>query len=396
MSTPAGGPLRDRRSGPRGCRVVLASRIYSPEPAAASFRLAALVDALIDVGADVTVLTTTAPPDAPAPRDRRVRRWPVLRDKNGYVRGYLQYLSFDLPLALRLLFTRRPDVVVAEPPPTTGAVVRAVCTLRRVPYVYYAADLWSEATLAAGMPQLVHAILQRLERWAMSGARNVLSVSEQVSERLGRWGLADGVVTVGNGIDTTVFTPDGPTQDLSGPVLVYAGTASEVHGAGIFLEALPSVLEEFPDTRLVFIGHGAEIPQLKEAASRLPAGAVIFLPRQPPATVATWLRRADVALASVRPGEYGFAFPSKLYAAAACGAPVVYTGEGPARDLVNEAGLGTAVPYDSMAVAEAIRDELRSPSTARRQRRALWAETHASLRAAGARAGTVVTHAIPE
>ncbi|MDO5500237.1 MAG: hypothetical protein Q4F67_11230 [Propionibacteriaceae bacterium] len=35
--------------------------------------------------------------------------------------------------------------MIVEPPPTTGLVVRVACALRRTPYVYYAADLWSVA-----------------------------------------------------------------------------------------------------------------------------------------------------------------------------------------------------------------------------------------------------------
>ncbi|WP_240645987.1 glycosyltransferase [Georgenia sp. SYP-B2076] len=369
--------------------MILASRIFAPEPAAASFRLKALVEALAEANADVTVLTTTPPTTNGyrPPAGVRVRRWPALRDKSGYVRGYVPYLSFDLPLALRLLLARRPDVVVVEPPPTTGAVVRVVCALRRIPYVYYAADLWSDAARAAGMHPLVHKALRWLERFAMGGARTLLSVSDQVTERLTAWSLGERTATVGNGIDTSVFTLHGPVQEVAGRVLVYAGTASEVHGAGIFVDAMPDVLAQFPDAHLVFIGHGAEIGQLQQAAAQLPAGVVTFLPRQEPAIVAAWLRRADISVASVRPGEYGFAFPSKIYAAAACGAPVVYAGSGPARTLVREAKLGAAVPYDPRAVAVAIKAAL--SQTARpedRERRATWAATHASLRETGRRA----------
>lgn len=80
-------------------RITVVSRIFLPEPAAASFRLDALVRSLGVAGAKVTVLTTTPPPHlrGDGASTGRVRRWPVLRDKTGYVRGYLQYLSFDVP-----------------------------------------------------------------------------------------------------------------------------------------------------------------------------------------------------------------------------------------------------------------------------------------------------------
>jgi len=173
---------------------VVVSRLFAPEPAAAAFRLEALARALAEAGSDVTVLTSRARPGSPPADDAalsstrgvdddgkhgarvpgesdrtprpgrvRVRRARVLRDSSGYVRGYLPYLSFDVPVALRLLAVRRPDVVVVEPPPTTGAVVRLVCALRRVPYVYYAADVWSDATRGSGQPGLVSRVLARVE-----------------------------------------------------------------------------------------------------------------------------------------------------------------------------------------------------------------------------------------
>ena len=53
-------PPRVARSSCSRMRVVIASRIFAPEPAAAAFRLAALAEALSERGAEVTVLTTRA------------------------------------------------------------------------------------------------------------------------------------------------------------------------------------------------------------------------------------------------------------------------------------------------------------------------------------------------
>ena len=75
--------------GKRRDFVRIVSRIFLPEAAAASFRLAGVSQALRDKGVEVEVVTTTAPPGAAANDQGRVRRFPVLRDKEGYVRGYL-------------------------------------------------------------------------------------------------------------------------------------------------------------------------------------------------------------------------------------------------------------------------------------------------------------------
>ena len=389
---------------------MLVSRIFAPEPAAASFRLWALTEALRRLSATVSVLTVRptqsaaeASPGGPGvdlPDGVTVSRWPVLRDATGVVRGYVQYMSFDLPLALRLLVARRPDVVVSEPPPTTGVVVRLVCALRRVPYVYYAADVWSDAAASTGAPGAVVRVVTALERFALRGARAVVAVSDGVAERIRDLSVDDAQVTVvRNGIDTTVFTPDGPRHPRSdhAPYLLYAGTASEWQGAEIFVEALARVRETVPGARVVFLGQGSAWPAMRQTADTLGLGAstqaVTFVDATPPAEAAAWLRGAHGALVSLRPGQgYDFAFPTKVLAAVACGTPVLYAGPGPAGPVVTDGDLGTATAYDVAEVAEAMTGMLRAgrPTPAERERLAEWVRLHASAERAGDLAADVV------
>lgn len=370
------------------------SRIFLPEPGAASLRLAALARALVDTGYDVEVLTTTVPAAA-AGADAgidgiRVRRWPALRNQDGYIRGYLGYVSFDVPLVFRLLARRRPDVVICEPPPTTGVVVRLACRVRRVPYVYYAADLWSEAVREVGVASVVQRVLSAIERWALAGAAEILTISPAMEDRLTALGGRVPISMVGHGADMSVFHLDGPAA--SGPAyLVYAGTASEVHGARIFTQALPRVLAQVPDARIVVIGQGTERPLMEDDARTLSAGAVTFLPRLDPAETAGWLRGARAALASVRPGPYAFAIATKVYAAAGCGTPVLHVGPGPGRELVVDNDLGWAVDFDVDQVADAMVTALRTaPDPASAQRRSTWTRHRASLQAAARRAAAQV------
>lgn len=369
---------------------MLATRIFAPEPAAASFRLEALARALasVDPGAPgerhaVTVLTArsrrdqrTAARAADAGlRESRVRveRAPVLRDRTGYVRGYLPYLSFDVPLLLRLLAVPRPDVVVAEPPPTTGAITRLACAVRHVPYVYYAADVWSDATAGDGtVPGLVTRLLAAVEGWAMRGAAGVVAVSPDVAERVehlvgprrdGRRGRRrPEVVVVRNGVDTDVFRP-GLARPDGAPAryLVYAGTTSAWQGADVFVRALARVRTVVPDAELVILGQGSDFDSLRTLAAEVAPGAVHLSPLVPAAEAAAWIGNAAAALVSVRPGVgYDLALPTKTFAAAACGTPVVFAGPGPAVPIVREHRLGHAVAYDEDEVAAAMIDALRA------------------------------------
>lgn len=370
---------------------MIATRLFAPEVSAASARLRWLARAFVSAGLDVRVLTTSPPSgSAPAhdPAGVRVSRFPVLRDSTGAVRGYVQYLSFDAPLLLRLLLSRRPDIVVCEPPPTTGFMVRLVCGLWRVPYAYYAADVWTDGTASAGAPGWVVATIRRVESWVLRGACLVLSVSDGVSERLLVLGVDPGRIrVVGNGVDTEVYTAEAASDIGSEipdvPYAVYAGTMSEWQGADVFVRGFAAALDRLPDdARLVFLGQGSGLPQVQRLAAELAPGRVDVVGVVPPAQAARWQRSAVCALVSIVPGQgYDFARPTKVWAATACGTPVLFAGIGSAAEQVREAGLGEAVAHDPVAVGEALVRAFGAgaPSSGRRAQLVEWTHEHASL-----------------
>lgn len=365
-------------------RVVVATRLYAPEVGAAAFRLRALVDGLVEQGAEVKVLTTKLPSGGPIfKRSYRLSRWPVLRDPSGYVRGYIQYLSFDVPVFFRLLLTRA-DVVVSEPPPTTGVAVALSSLLRRRPFVYYAADVWSEAMSAMEVPAVVKKVMGTVEGAVLRRAASVLAVSEPVAVQVAKFKVpAEHINVVGNGVDTSVFGPDGSCAAPANPYFVYTGTMSEWQGAGIFIEALRDVRSTHPNAEIRFFGQGTDEEKLKALAGRLVPGAVHFGGVVPPGEAAAFIRGAAGALVSIKPDQgYDFAKPTKIYAAAGCGTPVVFAGQGDGAALVAEHRLGVAAPYTVAAVAKAMSALLETPDSDR-ERRSNWVLEHASLQASG-------------
>lgn len=389
--------------------VTLVSRIFAPEPAAASFRLEALVKALAEAGAKVNVLTTIPAPgtdrSARSAVDKlpgvSVRRVQAKRDKTGYIRGYLSYISFDIPGFFRLLFAPTPRVYVAEPPPTTGAVVRLVATLKRRPYVYYAPDIWSDATKVMQVPRVVVTALRLLESFAVRGACRVITVTPEFAERSKQLG-AKRIAVVSNGIDTDTFTETGPAPvalpDLNkeeieeADWLVYAGTASEWQGAEVFVEAFASITAVFPRARLLFLGQGAAWPSLQRSAASLASGRVFF-GQSTPFEAAAWQRLAKACLVSIRPGRgYDDAYPTKVFSALACGTPVIYAGSGPARRDIEKENLGIVTAWDAGEVAVAMREVLTGERIFGNLRQ--WVFENRSLANTGASAAKVVLQAV--
>lgn len=378
-------------------RVLIASRLFPPEVSAGAFRLGGLARALVRRGDAVRVLTTTPPAHAPKlqdPRGVRVDRQPVLRDRGGNVRGYLQYASFDVPLIFRLL-RGRYDVAVAESPPTTGLVVWAMSALRRRPIVYYAADVWTDGVISMGAAAPVVWAMRMMERQILARSARIISVSAEVTERLKVLGADPArIATVGNGIDTGVFSPNVDPQPEGGAYFVYTGTMSEWQRPSVFIEALALIAAE-SDVKIRFFGQGSVEAELRQLAERIVPGRVEFGGVVSPAESARWIRGAVGALVSIVPGiGYDFAKPTKTYAAAAVGTPVLFAGPDTGGALVRDARLGLAAEFETEAVAEGMRrlihDSTSGATEEERMRRSEWARSTVSLDAVADQVAEVV------
>lgn len=346
-------------------------------------------------GHRVRVLTVSPPSelkDVETTKHERlaVKRFPVLRDATGYVRGYVQYLSFDVPLFFRVLFGPKQDAIIVEPPPTSLLVVTVAAALRRTPVFAYAADVWSDASASTGAPVAVVSFVRWLERLAWSRARGVFAVNQGVAERVREIAPHAVVEVVGNGIDTELFSLQAPvdseevTRIPECRYALYSGTASEWQGADVFIKALGELGLTQEEFAVVFLGQGSAWGDLQKLAAE--AGVhVIFHDSVSPTVAAAWQRSATMSLASIVPGKgYDFAYPTKLFAAWACGTPVIFAGRGPAREaLAQHAFLGRGVDYGVTEVAEAMRELLGAPLS--RDDIAEWASENVSLQSVARR-----------
>lgn len=377
----------------RAPHIVIVSRIFAPEASAASALLRSWAEGFRDAGAQVTVVTARPPRgvaiDDPPGID--VRRAPVLRDRQQYVRGYLSYLSFDVPLFFRLLFGRRADLYVVEPPPTTVAVVRVVAWLRRSRYVVDAADLWSDAAAMVTSSRFVLGTLRRVELWGLRGAAHLFTAHEPLLARFRDVGIHTPATAIGFGVDTSEFDYRIARSGLP-PTFVYGGTYSEWHGAAIFVDAFATFRERHPDARLLFLGNGQDRALLESRVAELGlTDSVELRAPVPPRELSSLLADATASLASLRPGQgYDYAFTTKVYGSLATGCPVLFAGTGPTIEFLTSAAAehpaaGVAVGYDATAVSAAMESLAGRPATpAQRAELSRWTRDRYSLTAVAA------------
>ena len=170
----------------------------------------------------------------------------------------------------------------------------------------------------------------------------------------------DGIAVIHNAVDRELYRPGdklGARErlgvDATGKIIVAVGNLLSVKRHDTLIGALPGVLANNPDTRLVIVGgamHEARHPgQLADLCRTLGIeDKVVFTGKLAAPTVADWLKAADVfALGSRREGCC-----NAVLEALASGLPVVTTPVGDNPWFVKDGINGTLVPVgDAEAMA---------------------------------------------
>ena len=170
------------------------------------------------------------------------------------------------------------------------------------------------------------------------------------------------------GVDTELFTPNGPDQrrrdGLEGRRVVLCVTRLvPIKNLPLLVEAMADVRRDREDVVLVVVGEGPQRAVLNARAHALGlAGAVLFPGYAAQEDTPAWYRTADVfALSSDFDNS-----PNVVLEAMACGLPVVATDVGGLRDYIDPPRNGLLVPKGSRVdLAAALRAFIDDPQRAR-------------------------------
>jgi glycosyltransferase involved in cell wall biosynthesis len=155
---------------------------------------------------------------------------------------------------------------------------------------------------------------------------------------------ADRVVVVPNGVDTKIFTPEGPTSRPQGArkfIFLFVGGPIRRKGVDLLLEAYKAAFDPGEDVSLILAisgsagvyQHNSLLPQIQRAANDPHYPHVQpLLDSFDDAMLASLYRGCDAFVLPYR-GE-GFGMP--LLEAMACGKPVITTALGPSKDFCSE------------------------------------------------------------
>ncbi|HVF23665.1 MAG TPA: glycosyltransferase family 4 protein [Pyrinomonadaceae bacterium] len=328
-------------------KFLLLNQCFYPDVVATAQHLTDLAAELSARGHDVTVIASDRGYDDPQARFPRRESWRNIRiiripslslGKSSRWQRALNFASFMIVCALRLLVTRRFDVVVAlTSPPLISFLGALFVRFKGGKFCFWVMDLNPDEAIAAGWLN-ARSIPARALKWML---RYSLGHAEQtiVLDRF----MRQRVIAKGAAPERVVIIPPGSIDDavkfsLEGReafrrehgltdrfVVMYAGNHSPCHPLETLLDAALK-LKTREDVAFCFVGGGSEHGKVKQFAITHELSNVKCLPYQPLNELSNSLSAADLHVVVMGDEFVGIVHPSKIYNIMAVGAPVLYVG----------------------------------------------------------------------
>jgi glycosyltransferase involved in cell wall biosynthesis len=217
------------------------------------------------------------------------------------------------------------------------------------------------------------AAAQAIARRVFDAAGAVVAVSNEVAEWVSERASPGKVHVIPNGVDPARFSRPQRRTGHGAPFAVgFVGTLKPWHGVETLVDALGILMREDGAYRLLVVGDGPQLPELRRRATDLGiSSSVTFTGSVDPTRIPRLLACMDAAVAPY-PELPGFYFsPLKLFEYLAAGLPVVASAIGQIEEVVTDRVTALLCPPgDAVALARALKDLRNSPGMCRTMGRA--------------------------
>ncbi len=269
----------------------------------------------------------------------------------------------------------KPDILHAHSPVLTALPTLRVGRDLGIPVVYEVRAFWEDAaadhgTSSEGSPRyrLTHA----METYAFRNVDAVTTICEGLRSDIVARGIpSDKVTVIPNAVDIEKFSAGGAPDEalkaqlgLTGArILGFIGSFYAYEGLDLLLKALPHMLDQAPDVRVLLVGGGPQEQALKQQAVELGiADKVVFSGRVPHSEVNRYYDLVDVLVYprhSMRLTE--LVTPLKPLEAMAQGKLFVASNVGGHKELIRDGETGVLFRAgDPQSLAEKVLDLLQS------------------------------------
>jgi colanic acid biosynthesis glycosyl transferase WcaI len=362
-------------------RVIFVNRYFFPDHSATSQILSDLTFHLAAIGHEVHVITSRQrydDPRAALPENENVNGVQVHRvassrfGRAALSGRALDYLSFYRSVRRQLDTVARPgDMVIAKTdPPLLSLVLESTARNRGTYLVNWLQDIYPETAAVLGVPLIrgpALALLRGLRNRSLRKTDATVVVGDLMAQRIKEFGVpAARVHVIANWCDDETIRPaagtDNPLREawhLSGKFVIgHSGNLGRAHDFETVLGAAERLRNE-PRIVFLMIGGGKHFEELAKAVkARGLENSFRFRPYQERAMLPHSLDVADAHWLSLHPALEGLIVPSKFYAIAAAGKPMLMIGdsEGEIGRLIRQHRCGTIIaPGDVATLTDTLR-----------------------------------------
>lgn len=201
----------------------------------------------------------------------------------------------------------KPDILHAHSPALNGLAALKAAKKYNIPLVYECRAFWEDAAVDHGTATeggLRYKLTHALETYVFKKANAITTICEGLRADIAGRGIAPEKITViPNAVDIGHFAyGQSPNQGLrtllnlqNKVVLGFIGSFYAYEGLPLLLDALPAIVEQQPDTRLLLVGGGPQEALIKQKTKDLGLeSVVIFTGRIPHEQVQDYYNQVDI------------------------------------------------------------------------------------------------------
>jgi len=267
------------------------------------------------------------------------------------------FILAELIALLKLIRKTNPDIIHSHWILPQGFVSALAHKITGVPFVV--------TTHGADIYGLQGKFASALKGFALRNASIVTVVSKDIQKTITqKYGLDVHTEVISMGVDSTLFHPDKNDPrireqlGIKGPFLLYVGRLSEKKGVRYLLEAIPDIIRQHPDAKLLVVGTGEEKQNLLQLTQKLNIGNnVVFVGALANSELPAYFATADIFIGPSIKAEGGDTegFGLTFVEAGMSGCLVVGTDVGGIVDIIDHGKTGFLVrEKDPAQIAETI------------------------------------------
>ena len=229
--------------------------------------------------------------------DRSLLDFEIIDGIRYYRTGIYNKLDFDQSLPVRLCRRyqyaaaykdaikkiceiEKPDIIQAHSSYLNGNRANKVGRLKNLPTIYEVRGLWGDTAVANGKigpHSWKYKFINYMDLNAIREANGAVVISNLLKEDLIEKGISPEKITiVPNGIDTALFVMQEKNHQLIEKyrlqdklVLGFIGSVRKIEGLELLIKILPRLLKNRNEIRVLIVGGGEEVSELKKLCKEL-------------------------------------------------------------------------------------------------------------------------------